>query len=60
LSEFRNKESRWTPNHRSIDNSLDSVFFPPLKLFAGPFRVRESLSGHLPAVLANKQDGISC
>jgi hypothetical protein len=44
LSEFRNKESRWTPSHRSIGNSFDSVFFPPLKLFAGPFRVRESVS----------------
>jgi len=44
LSEFRNKESRWTPSHQAIGNSLDSVSFPPLKLFAGPFRVRESVS----------------
>jgi hypothetical protein len=44
LSEFRNKESRWTPSRQSIGNSLDSVSFPPLKLFAGPLRVRESLS----------------
>ena len=44
LSEFRNKESRWTPSHQAIGNSLDSGSFPPLKLFAGPFRVRESVS----------------
>jgi hypothetical protein len=43
LSEFRNKESRWTSRHQSIGNSLDSASFPPLKLFAGPFRVRESV-----------------
>jgi hypothetical protein len=51
LSEFRNKESRQTPSHQSISDSLDSGSFPPLKLFAGPFRVRES------ADLANKQEG---
>jgi hypothetical protein len=44
LSEFRNKESRWTPSHQSISDSLDSFSFPPLNLFAGPFRVRESVS----------------
>ena len=44
LSELRNKESRRTPSHQSIGDSLDSVSFPPLKLFAGPFRVRESVS----------------
>jgi hypothetical protein len=44
LSEFRNKESRRTPSHQSISDSLDSGSFPPLKLFAGPFRVRESVS----------------
>ena len=44
LSELRNKESRRTPSHQSIGDSLDSVPFPPLKLFAGPFRVRESVS----------------
>jgi hypothetical protein len=44
LSEFRNKESRWTPSHQSIGDSLDSVSFPPLKLFARPFRVRKSIS----------------
>jgi hypothetical protein len=44
LSEFRNKESRWTPSHQSVSDSLDSASFPPLKLFAGPFRVRESVS----------------
>ena len=44
LSEFRNKESRWTPSHQAIGDSLDSGSFPPLKLFAGPFRVRESVS----------------
>ncbi len=42
LSEFRNKESRRTPSHQSISDSLDSGSFPPLKLFAGPSRVRES------------------
>jgi hypothetical protein len=44
LSEFRNKESRQTPSHQSISDSLDSGSFPPLKLFDGPFRVRESVS----------------
>jgi hypothetical protein len=44
LSEFRNKESRWTPSHQSVGDWLDSVSFPPLKVFAGPFRVRESVS----------------
>ncbi len=44
LSEFRNKESRRTPSRQSISDSLDSGSFPPLKLFAGPFRVRESVS----------------
>ena len=44
LSEFRNKESRRTPSHQSIGDSLDSFFFPPLNLFAGPFRERESAS----------------
>jgi hypothetical protein len=44
FSEFRNKESRWTPSHQSISDSLDRGSFPPLKLFAGPFRVRESVS----------------
>jgi hypothetical protein len=44
LSEFRKKERRWTPSHQSIGDSLDSGSFPPLKLFAGPFRVRESVS----------------
>ena len=44
LSEFRNKESRWTPRHQSIGDSLDSVSFAPLKLFAGRSRVRESVS----------------
>jgi hypothetical protein len=44
LSEFRNKESRRTPSHQSISESLDSGSFPPLKLFAGPLRVRESVS----------------
>ena len=44
LSEFRNKESRRKPSHQSISDSLDSGSFPPLKLFAGPFRVRESVS----------------
>jgi hypothetical protein len=44
LSEFRNKESRWTPSHQSVSDSLDSASFPPLKLFAGPSRVRESVS----------------
>ena len=43
LSEFRNKESRRTPSHQSND-PLDSGSFPPRKLFAGPFRVRESVS----------------
>ncbi len=42
LSEFRDKKSRWTPSHQSIGDSLDSVSFPLLKLFAGPSRVRES------------------
>jgi hypothetical protein len=42
LSEFSDKKSRWTPSHQSIGDSLDSVSFPPLKLFAGPSRVRES------------------
>jgi len=44
LSEFRNKESRWTPSRQSIGDSLDGFSFPPLNLFAGPFRVRESVS----------------
>jgi hypothetical protein len=44
LSEFRNKESRWAPGHQSIGNSLDSASFPPLKLFAGRSRVRDSVS----------------
>jgi hypothetical protein len=44
LSEFRNKESRWTPSHQSVSDTLDSASFPPLKLFAGPSRVRESVS----------------
>jgi hypothetical protein len=44
LSEFRHKESPWTPSHQSIGDSLDSVSFPPLKLSAGPFRVRRSVS----------------
>ena len=44
LSEFRNKESRWTPSHQSIGDSFMSFSFPPLNLFAGPFRVRESVS----------------
>jgi hypothetical protein len=44
LSEFRNKESRRTPSHQSISDPLDSGSFPPLKLFAGRFRVRESVS----------------
>src|SRR3981081_315757 len=42
LSEFRNKESRWTPSHQAIGDSLHSAFFRPWKLFAGNLRVRES------------------
>jgi hypothetical protein len=49
LSEFRNKESRRTPSHQSTSDSLDSGSFPPLKLFAGPFRVRESVSWPFPS-----------
>jgi hypothetical protein len=57
LSEFRSKESRWTPSHQSIGDLLDSLSFPPLKVFAGPSRVRESVSWPLfSAVLANKKD----
>jgi hypothetical protein len=41
LSEFSDKKSRWTPSHQSIGDSLDGVSFPPLKLFAGPSRVRK-------------------
>ncbi len=37
-------ESRWTPSHQSIGDSLESGSFPALKLFAGPFRLRESVS----------------
>jgi hypothetical protein len=37
LIEFRNRENRRTP-------LLESVSFLPLKLFAGPFRVQESVS----------------
>ena len=44
LIEFRNRENRRTPLHQSIGNLLDSVSFPPPKLFAGPFRMRESVS----------------
>jgi len=44
LSELRNKESRWTPSHQSIGDSLENGSFPALKLFAGPFRLRESVS----------------
>ena len=44
LSEFRNKGIRWTPSHQTIGASLDRVSFPLLKLFAKPFRVRESIS----------------
>jgi hypothetical protein len=44
LSEFRKKERRRTPSHQTIGDWLDSGSFPPLKLFAGPFRVRESVS----------------
>jgi len=44
LNEFRNKGIRLTPSHQTISDSPDSGSFPPLKLFAGPFRVRESIS----------------
>jgi hypothetical protein len=44
LSEFRNKKSRRTPSHQTIGDSLDSVSFPLLKLFARSFRVRKSIS----------------
>jgi hypothetical protein len=44
LIEFRNRENRRTPLHQSISNLLESVSFLPLKLFAGPFRVQESVS----------------
>jgi hypothetical protein len=44
LSEFRNKKSRRTPSHQTIGDSLDSVSFPLLKLFARSFRVRKSVS----------------
>jgi len=44
LIEFRNRENRRTPLHQPIGNLLDSVSFPPLKLFAGPYRRRESVS----------------
>jgi hypothetical protein len=44
LIEFRNRKNRRTPLHQSIGNLLDIVSFPPLKLFAGPFRMRESVS----------------
>src|SRR5260221_4595134 len=33
LSEFRNKESRWTPSHQSI-GSFMRFSFPPLNLFS--------------------------
>jgi hypothetical protein len=43
LIKFRNRENRRRPLHQSIDNLFDSVSLPLLKLFAGPFRVRESV-----------------
>src|SRR5258708_849293 len=44
LSKPQNKEGRRPPGLQSISASLDGVSSPPLKLFAGPFRVRESVS----------------
>src|SRR4030081_1706279 len=48
LSEFRKKERRRTPSHQTIGDSLDSVSFPLLKLFAKSCGVRKSISFPFP------------